>query len=157
MTKNSSGYRIDKIKSINDAHKIITGSEGTLGIILSAKLKIKDKPKKQILYIIGYKTSQQASKECIKINKTNPSAMEFVDRTTINQIKFNFRKNINCLLFVEYDEEINLINKKLMSIITGDVIHKFNKSSEISQWWKYRDSSLHYSLKSIKNEKEHRM
>ena len=153
VTKNSSGYRIDKIKSINDSHKIITGSEGTLGIILSAKLKIKNKPKKQILYIIGYKTSQQASKECIKINKTNPSAIEFVDKTTINHIKFDFGKNINYLLFVEYDEGISRINKKLMSIITGNIIHRFDKSSEISQWWKYRDASLHYSLKSIKYEK----
>ena len=153
VTKNSSGYRIDKMESINDSHKIITGSEGTLGIILSAKLKIKDQPKKHILYIIGYKTSQKAAKECIKINKTNPSAMEFVDKTTIKQIKFNFRKDINCLLFVEYDEKISLANKKLPSMVTGNIIHRFEKSSEISQWWKYRDASLHYSLKSIKKEK----
>ena len=40
VSKNSSGYRIDKVKTINDVHKIILGSEGTLGIILSTKLKI---------------------------------------------------------------------------------------------------------------------
>ena len=45
--------------------------------------------------------------------------MEFVDKTTIKQIKFNFRKDINCLLFVEYDEKISLANKKLPSIVTG--------------------------------------
>ena len=44
VTKNSSGYRIDKTRIIQDSHKIIIGSEGTLGIILSAKLKIKTKP-----------------------------------------------------------------------------------------------------------------
>lgn len=52
VTKNSSGYRIDKIKSINDSHKIILGSEGTLGIILSAKIKIKNNPKKRIPHVI---------------------------------------------------------------------------------------------------------
>ena len=46
-SKNSSGYRIDKITSEKNAHKIIIGSEGTLGIILTAKLKIIDKPKKK--------------------------------------------------------------------------------------------------------------
>ena len=49
-------YRIDEIKTINDSQKIIIGSEGTLGIILSAKLKIKDKPKKRILFVIEYKS-----------------------------------------------------------------------------------------------------
>lgn len=32
VTKNSSGYRIDKVKSINDTHKVVIGSEGTLGL-----------------------------------------------------------------------------------------------------------------------------
>lgn len=154
VTKNSSGYRIDKIKSIKDAHKIITGSEGTLGIVLSAKLKIKDKPKKRILYIIGYTEIQEAAKECIRINKTNPSAIEFVDKTTLDQIKFKFGENVNCLLFVEYDEKINSIDKKLLSKLTGKIIHKLEKNSEIIQWWRYRDASLYYSLKSIKKEKQ---
>ena len=30
---------------------------------------------------------------------------------------------------------------------------KLKKNSDMLQWWKYRDSSLHYSLKSIKKEK----
>ena len=48
VSKNSSGYRLDKLKTVKDSHKIIIGSEGTLGIIISAKLEIKDKPTKQI-------------------------------------------------------------------------------------------------------------
>jgi len=94
VTKNSSGYRIDKVKSINDSHKILIGSEGTLGIILSAKLKIKNKPRNRILFVIEYKSIKDAIKNCIEINKTKPAAIEFVDRVTLNQIKFGFdRKN----------------------------------------------------------------
>jgi len=63
VTKNSSGYRIDKVKSINDSHKILIGSEGTLGIILSAKLKIKNKPRKRILFVIEYKSIKNAIKK----------------------------------------------------------------------------------------------
>jgi len=85
VTKNSSGYRIDKVKSINDSHKIIIGSEGTLGIILSARLKIKDNPKKRILFVIEYKSITDAIKNCIEINRTKPSAIEFVDRTTLKR------------------------------------------------------------------------
>ncbi|MDH3204724.1 MAG: FAD-binding oxidoreductase [Nitrosopumilus sp.] len=152
VTKNSSGYRIDKVKSINDAHKILIGSEGTLGIILSAKLKIEDKPKKRILFIIEYESITDASKNCIEINKIKPSAIEFVDRATLNHIEFKFDKKIKCLLFVECDENISLNEKKLKSISTGKIVQKLKKESDIFRWWKYRDSSLHYSLKSIKKE-----
>lgn len=153
VTKNSSGYRIDKIKSVKDTHKIISGSEGTLGVVLSAKLKIKENPKNRILYIIEYNTISDAAKNCIQINETNPSAIEFVDNTTLKQINFKFNKNTNCLLFVEYDDNISKNGKKIKSILKGNIIQKLKKESDIFKWWKYRDSSLHYSLKSIKKEK----
>ena len=153
VTKNSSGYRIDKIKTIRDSHRVIIGSEGTLGIILSAKLKIKNNPKKRILFVIEYKSINNAAKNCIEINNTNPSAIEFVDRTTLNQIKFKFNKKSKCLLFVEYDEKIISHERQLKPIVTGKIIKKLQKKEEINQWWRYRDSSLQYSLKSIKKEK----
>ncbi len=153
VTKNSSGYRIDKIKSINDSHNILVGSEGTLGIIISAKLKIKNIPKKKILFVIEYKKTLDVIKNAIKINESKPSAMEFVDETTLKQFKFKFDKHTKCLLFVEYDEKIITSEKRLKSIINGKIVKRLIKESEILRWWKFRDSSLHYSLKSIKKEK----
>jgi FAD/FMN-containing dehydrogenase len=153
VTKNSSGYRIDKIKTTKDSHKVIIGSEGTLGIILSAKLKNKSNPKKRILFVIEYKSINNAAKNCIEINNTDPSAIEFVDGTTLNQIKFKFNKKSKCLLFVEYDEKIISNERHLKSIVTGKIVKKLQKKEEINQWWRYRDSSLQYSLKSIKKEK----
>ena len=153
VSKNSSGYRIDKVKTINDVHKIILGSEGTLGIILSTKLKIIDKPKNRVLFVIEYKSINDALKNCIKIKDTDPSAIEFVDKTTLVQIKFKFNKKTKCLLFVEYDEKINSNRKKLKLVVSGKIIQELKNDTEIFQWWKYRDSSLHYSLKSIKSEK----
>ena len=153
VSKNSSGYRIDKIKSIQDSHKLIIGSEGTLGIVLSMKLQIKDNPKKRILCIVEYKSIIDASTNCIKIIKTKPSAIEFVDKTTLNQINFKFSPKTQCLLFVEYDENINLSQKKLKIISTGKIVKKLVKDSDIVKWWRYRDSSLYYSLKSINKKK----
>jgi len=153
VSKNSSGYRIDKVKSRNDSHKVVIGSEGTLGIILSAKLKIKNNPKKRILFVVGYKSTINLAKNCIEINKTKPSAIEFVDRTTLNQIRFKFDKKTKCLLFVEYDVNVSSNEKKLKSIITGKIIKKLEKKSDMLQWWRYRETSLYYSLKSIKKEK----
>jgi len=154
VTKNSSGYRIDEIKKNTDAHKIIIGSEGTLGIILSAKLKIKNNPKKRILFVIEYKSINDAIKNCVEISDTGPSAIEFVDKTTLDQIKFKFNKKSKCLLFIEYDEKITSNETKLKSMVTGKIAKELQKKQEINQWWKYRDSSLHYSLKSIKKENQ---
>jgi len=124
-----------------------------LGIILSAKLKIKNKPKKRILFVIEYKSITDATKNCIEINNTHPSAIEFVDKTTLDHIKFKFDKKAKCLLFVEYDEKIISNEKKLKMIITGKIVKKLQKDEEMFRWWRYRDSSLYYSLKSIKKEK----
>ena len=153
VSKNSSGYRIDKIKSNDDSHKIIIGSEGTLGIILSAKLKIKDKPKQKILFVIEYESIFNAAKNSVQINKINPSALEFVDKKTLKQIKSKFEKNTQCLLFVEFDEKIKLREKELKSIISGKIIQKLGKKCEMEEWWRHRDSALHHSLKSIQKEK----
>ena len=152
VSKNSSGYRIDKVKKETDSHKLLVGSEGTLGIILSAKLKIKDKPRKRTLFIIEYDSLDVCAKNCLDIIKTNPSALEFVDKPTIKQIDFKFTNKTRCALFVEYDEKIISSEKQLRKITNGRIVQKLTRRTEIDRWWKYRDASLHYSLKSIKKE-----
>ncbi|MCV0412363.1 FAD-binding oxidoreductase [Nitrosarchaeum sp.] len=155
VTKNSSGYRLDLIKSINDTQKVIAGSEGSLGIILSAELKIISIPKKRILFVIGYKSEIEAAQDCNHIVTTSPSALEFVDKTIMKNINHNFNKMINCLLFVEYDCKITNTQKRLKKIITGIIVKTIKNDSEIQRWWKFRDSALYYSSKSMKNKTMH--
>lgn len=150
VSKNSSGYRLDSVKSLNEVQKLIIGSEGTLGIILSAKLKIKDIPKKRILSIIEYQSLMNAAKDCTDILSTCPSAIEFVDESTLMQIPKKFNKKTKCLLFVEYDSEIKVKKEQLKKIVTGKITNQTSTDLEIQKWWKYRDLALYYSLKSIK-------
>lgn len=150
VTKNSSGYRLDLAKSPDDAHKAIIGSEGTLGIILSAKLKIKNIPKKRILFIVEYESLREAAKNCQEILSTCPSAIEFVDKMTLKQIPKNFNKKTKCLLFVEYDSEIEIKKEEFRKLISGKIKNQTSNEMRIKHWWRYRDSSLYYSLKSIK-------
>ena len=153
VTKNSSGYRLDKIEKLSDIYKIIIGSEGTLGIILSVKLKIRDIPKQRILFILGYKSEKNAAKDCISIIKTKPTALEYVDRNTIKKANLELGEKFKNFLFVEYDSEIRSKKSRLGAAVNkGEIIKEIKKEKEIHQWWRYRDSSLHYSLKSIKKE-----
>ena len=45
-----------------------------------------------------------------------------------------------------------LLKKELKLIISGKIIQKLSTDSDMKTWWKHRDASLHYSLKSIKKE-----
>ena len=153
VTKNSSGYRLDKVENLMDIYKIIIGSEGTLGIILSVKLKIIDIPKHRILFILGYKSERDAAKECINIIKTEPAALEYVDSNTIKKANLELGEKFKNFLFVEYDSDVKSKEKTFKIVISkGEIVKKIEKEEEIFQWWRYRDSSLHYSLKSIKKE-----
>ena len=151
-SKNSCGYRLDQIKSINDTHKILVGAEGTLGIIVSAKLKIKDIPIKRILFVIEYTSLQKAAEDCLRIRDTNPSAIEIVDNQTLKNFKQHFKNNIECLLFVEYDSDFVISEKQLKKIVNHGNLNKIKSEDKIQEWWKYRDHALSYSLKSIKSE-----
>jgi glycolate oxidase len=153
VTKNSSGYRLDAIKTIDDSHLGIIGSEGTLGIITEAKLKIRNIPNKRLLIIVGYTSLSKAAENCQDILDTDPSAIEFVDKFTIRKIPQKFSNNVKCLLFIEYDSELQSKEKSIEKIIAGKIVIKTSKKSDIKKWWKYRDSALYYSLKSIKIQK----
>ena len=152
-SKNSSGYRIDAVKSLQETQKVIVGSEGTLGIVISSKLAIRDIPKSKILFVIEYSALQTASKDCRKILQTSPSAIEFIDRNTMKYIPEKFNKKIKCMLFVEYDSDFESKEESLKKIIDGNITVRVSNEREIANWWKYRDSSLHYSLKSINKKK----
>ncbi|EPA04687.1 FAD binding domain protein [Candidatus Nitrosarchaeum limnium BG20] len=155
VTKNSSGYRLDSIKSIKDVHKIIVGSEGTLGIVLSADLKITPIPNNRVLLIVEYQSEKEAATNCSQIVNTFPTAIEFVDKTIMKNINHRFDKKSKCLLFVEYDSEIKNIQKRIKKIVTGKISKIIENNLDIQKWWKFRDSSLYYSSKVIKSKTLH--
>jgi len=149
VSKNSCGYRLDTITSQDDSQKIIAGSEGTLGIIISAKLKIRKLPQKRSLLILGYDSDIRAARDCQNLIKLKPSALEFVDHNTMKNFKASFLRSTNCLLFLEFDENIKQSIAHLDKITGAKILHKLDNENEIQKWWKYRDSALYYSMKKV--------
>ncbi|MDX9871452.1 MAG: FAD-binding oxidoreductase [Clostridia bacterium] len=76
VVKNSSGY------SIKD---LIVGSEGTLGVITQAILRLLPLPKKSISLLVPFDNIEQAIDTVPKIIKSKavPTAIEFMERDTI--------------------------------------------------------------------------
>ena len=149
VSKNSCGYRLDTINNQNDLQKIIAGSEGTLGIVVSAKLKVRKLPQKRSLLILGYDSITAATLECQNLIKIYPSALEFVDHTIMKNFKANFPQSTKCLLFIEFDSNINQSISQLHKISNAKVLHKLDSEKEIQRWWKYRDSALYFSMKNV--------
>jgi FAD/FMN-containing dehydrogenase len=149
VSKNSCGYRLDAISNQNDSQKIIAGSEGTLGIVVSAKLKIKKLPQKRSLVILGYGSAALAAHNCQNLIRLHPSALEFVDHTTMKNFNVSFSRATNCLLFIEFDENIKQSITHLNKISNAEILYKLDNESDIQRWWKYRDSALYYSMKKV--------
>jgi FAD/FMN-containing dehydrogenase len=150
VSKNSCGYRLDKITKKTDLQKIIAGSEGTLGIIISAKIKILPLPKKKILIILSYRNLKRAVIDSAKIVKLAPSALELIDKSIIEHIKFDFPAETGCLLFVEFDSNIEKSRANLGKIITdARIIKTLTKKDEVKKWWDIRNSALGFSLRSV--------
>jgi len=149
VSKNSCGYRLDMVKDPKNIHKIIAGSEGTLGIVVSAKLKIYNIPKKKTLLVVGYDSPNLALRNCQKIIQLKPSAVEYIDDYTMRNFGKKFPKNAKCLLFVEFDDNIQDNIKQFRKISDGTILYKTEKSDTIMKWWALRNASLHFSLKNL--------
>lgn len=150
VSKNSSGYRLDKVTSPADSHKVLIGSEGTLGILVSAKLAIRKIPDKKRLFVLGYRNVNDAIIDCRQCMQLSPAALEFVDKTIATKFPHNLEKDLACVLFIEFDNKINKCSKFLKKTNHAKLVLEFNSKKDIAKWWKYRDSSLYYSIKTIK-------
>ncbi len=106
-----------------------------------------------MLIILSYKNLEQCVTDWIKLVKIKPSALELIDKNIIRHIKFNFPSDTGCLLFVEFDSDIEKSRTGLVKAITdAKIVKTITKKEEISKWWGIRNSALGFSLKSITSE-----
>ncbi|MEP6960821.1 MAG: FAD-linked oxidase C-terminal domain-containing protein [Acidobacteriota bacterium] len=84
------GYNLDDFlqPTINLA-KLMVGSEGTLGIILEAKVKLVPLPKAKAVMVIGFATLLEALSAAPVILQHKPSAVEVMDESILNNSRQN--------------------------------------------------------------------
>ena len=101
--KNSTGYNLTQL---------MVGSEGTLGVITKATLKLIPLPKFNKLILVSFKSAVDACTAVASVFKAGvvPSAMEFMDRKAVDfTIKYIEEANLemsddtNALLLIEVD------------------------------------------------------
>jgi FAD/FMN-containing dehydrogenase len=67
----------------------------------------------------------------------------------MRNFKNKFPKKTNCLLFVEFDSDIPANITRIKKVSTGKILYSFGNAKSIERWWAYRNSALHFSLKSL--------
>ena len=128
--KNSTGYNLTQL---------MVGSEGTLGIVTQATLKLLPHPKLNKLILVPFKSAIDACSAVAAIFKAGitPSALEFMERFAVDwTIKFiedaqlEMKNDVEALLLVEVDgNNEDLLFEDIQQIVT--VVEKYNCDENI--------------------------
>jgi len=105
LIRRNTGYALDelirKCKPFNingenfNLTPLICGSEGTLCVILSAKLNLVDLPKYRELMVAHFVSDEQPLNLVQDLVKLNPSAIEYIDKPTLDASKGNREQQRN--------------------------------------------------------------
>ena len=105
LIRRNTGYAIDelirKYQPFNSNGKrfslapLICGSEGTLGVIVSATLSLVEMPKHKSLIVAQFTTEEQALRVVQGLMKFKPVAVEFIDKPTLEASKGNTQQKNN--------------------------------------------------------------
>jgi FAD/FMN-containing dehydrogenase len=102
VNKNSCGYRIDAV--IRDQkfspHKVFAASEGTLGVITKARIRILDLPEHRCLLVFAFADLMEAIAAVATMLEFNPIALEMMDHTVVS--RGSYGREAGCLVFAEF-------------------------------------------------------
>jgi FAD/FMN-containing dehydrogenase/Fe-S oxidoreductase len=91
VSKNSSGYNLFGLvdgldQGIVDLPKLFVGSEGTLGVISEATLKLVDRPTATATALIHFRHLEEVGQAVFDLLPLTPMALEVMDANTLNLI-----------------------------------------------------------------------
>jgi FAD/FMN-containing dehydrogenase/Fe-S oxidoreductase len=105
INKRWPGYGFDHyLRNKGDLAKIITGSEGTLAGVMSAKLNLVPVPPKKRIGLIFFNSVAEAMQATVELLDLEPAAIEHVDRLLFDQTKGQ-RTFARARAFMELDEK----------------------------------------------------
>ncbi|HLU65082.1 MAG TPA: FAD-binding oxidoreductase, partial [Kofleriaceae bacterium] len=90
------GARCRKDVTGYDLVRLVVGSEGTLGVVTQATLKLVDKPEAETSVLVGYDEEQVGAEACLALleERLSPVALEFMDNQTLRAVEAAFKIGI---------------------------------------------------------------
>ncbi len=150
VSKNSCGYRLDAVMSDRFMpHKVFAASEGTLGIMTSAKLRILDIPVYRCMMVLGFEDLLGAVSAAPTILKFSPVALEMLDDTVLSRDRTGDK---GCLLFVEFAGDSRKIEARLKACreeLAGNcsVLEYASDEQSMAKIWRARKGALNDIMK----------
>jgi glycolate oxidase len=152
------GSRCHKNKTGLDLHRLFVGSEGLLGVVTEATLKLLPLPPSRALLGVGFDTTRAATRSLAAIFKAGflPCALEIADEFTLaaayKRTKSEQLAGCRAMLFVELDGQTHSVRSEmddLEALVAVQkpifVNHAFGAESVEQLWGLRREFS--YSLR----------
>ena len=160
------GYNLDRFLPPHDAFdlcKLIVGSEGTLGLVLAARLRLTGIPQHRVLAVVQFETLREAMSATAVILQHRPSAVELMDRNllamTRGRVEFEALRDFivgdpAAMLIVEFTgdakdglpDRIDRLQHDLQGRGLGTHVHRALDPKAQARIWKLRQAGLGLSM-----------
>lgn len=159
VRKNSAGYALSRVKDEKgnfDLTPLFVGSQGTLGIITEADIRIVPNNMNRTLTVAGFTSIHDANSIITDIMKLAPAALEMVDKKLLDFIHVHYPNQLQglieapfpeILLLIEFDDANkttqNRKTKKLAKLLkrVTDDFQTTSDYDERDELWKIRHSA----------------
>ena len=160
QTPNASGYALNLVKAKDgsfDLTPLIIGSQGTLGVIVQAILKLTSRPPEVSMIVAAITSEQDLAAITEDLLSLEPSEMEFIDGDTFELIeklnggtpwKIVTETRPAAMLFVEFDDRNRARKiKKAAKLLESAGVMDANIATE----WEDQESlrSIHHSVSAV--------
>jgi FAD/FMN-containing dehydrogenase len=157
VTKNSTGYRLEKVVrgDVFDLPKLFSGSEGTLGIMVSVGLATTPKPARRLLLVFESSLGELDGLAA-DLRLRGPSAIELVDKRVFRQtgreamLRRFSRTGLDFLVFCEFDAMGERQMSDLREVVASDsrILGRepltISDQSEVASAWELRNETLNF-------------
>ncbi|MFH2036887.1 MAG: FAD-binding and (Fe-S)-binding domain-containing protein [Candidatus Zixiibacteriota bacterium] len=150
LKKNSAGYNLYQVvkdleKGVFNLPALMASAEGTLAVIVSAKLRLLSIPTEKLTVRLYFKSLVDAGRSVKSILDIGPSTLEIVDGATldlIGRVKYDIPNEVAALLLIEFDSNVNTKKEQFLDLaagldLAGPVDFAYDPES-ISALWKAR-------------------
>ncbi|WP_066315617.1 glycolate oxidase subunit GlcD [Bacillus sp. FJAT-29814] len=116
------GGKLAKDVAGYDLTRLMVGSEGTLGIITEATLKLIPMPEARKTMLVHYQSLDAAAKSVSKIiaNKIIPATLEFLDQPTLKVVedfaRIGLPTDVEAVLLIEQDGPVEVVERDIEKI-----------------------------------------
>ena len=159
-TKNACGYRLERVlsgRSLN-LSKLVCGSEGTLAIVLAARLRIAAVPRVRKLALLHFADLASAGQAVLEILAMGPSSIEIQEQHAVDVVRSG-RPELaeflpepgHAVLFVEFDGDDDAVASGQMRRMRERVCEELHLAAryvepatqaEVQKLWAIRKATL---------------